>query len=265
MIRIPSHELFLSDMHVHTKYCNHAVGEMEDYVLSAINKGFRLIGFSEHIETARYHRKNWLDKGELLIYHNEGLMLREKYKEKIKILIGIEVGLDPENYDTTNRLISLKPWDYVGLSHHYLYYNDKCINFASTVPEEINKVKESGLNALTSRYFQNLLDGIQKISRKDFLFHFDLPKKSHPDLIFSTSDLHIIDEIIDLAAKMDIGFEINSCGFDTLCRSQFPGDSILKKILAAKINVVIGSDSHAPEQIGRHFEKIKEKYIFSKS
>ncbi|GAI15240.1 unnamed protein product, partial [marine sediment metagenome] len=39
----------LPDYHLHTTLCNHAYGEMEDYVEHAINIGLEEIGFAEHM------------------------------------------------------------------------------------------------------------------------------------------------------------------------------------------------------------------------
>ena len=35
--------------HTHTTRCGHASGTDEEYVLSAIEKGYKLIGFTDHI------------------------------------------------------------------------------------------------------------------------------------------------------------------------------------------------------------------------
>ena len=36
--------------HTHTKRCNHAVGEDEEYVLSAIENGYKVLGFADPME-----------------------------------------------------------------------------------------------------------------------------------------------------------------------------------------------------------------------
>jgi len=36
------------DYHVHTKLCKHASGEPEQYISTAISKGFSEIGFADH-------------------------------------------------------------------------------------------------------------------------------------------------------------------------------------------------------------------------
>ena len=39
--------------HTHTKWCSHAVGEDEEYILNAIINGIKKLGFSEHIPLVR--------------------------------------------------------------------------------------------------------------------------------------------------------------------------------------------------------------------
>jgi len=40
--------LKLIDYHIHSKLCRHGEGDLEEYIKSAINKGFTEIGFCEH-------------------------------------------------------------------------------------------------------------------------------------------------------------------------------------------------------------------------
>ena len=37
------------DYHIHGNFCGHAEGELEEYVLEALGKGFLEIGFSAHL------------------------------------------------------------------------------------------------------------------------------------------------------------------------------------------------------------------------
>ncbi len=37
-----------TNWHTHTKRCGHAIGEDEDYVIAAIEGGFKTLGFSDH-------------------------------------------------------------------------------------------------------------------------------------------------------------------------------------------------------------------------
>lgn len=71
------------DLHVHTKYCNHAQGEMEDYVRFALKRGLSEVGFLAHVEAGIDHsRKTWLNDEELDIYWREGNALKKRRQSR---------------------------------------------------------------------------------------------------------------------------------------------------------------------------------------
>ena len=50
--------------HSHTKRCEHAIGEDEEYVKAAIANGFQVMGFSDHAPYAGVHTPGErMDKG----------------------------------------------------------------------------------------------------------------------------------------------------------------------------------------------------------
>lgn len=77
--------------HTHCYRCGHAVGTEEKYILAAIQAGFTTIGMSEHLGY-----EGWDDPNERIPYQelDEYLevmyALKEKYKEKINVLVGFE-------------------------------------------------------------------------------------------------------------------------------------------------------------------------------
>ena len=38
----------IANYHTHTWRCNHATGQEEEYVLTAVEQGFQILGFSDH-------------------------------------------------------------------------------------------------------------------------------------------------------------------------------------------------------------------------
>ena len=76
----------LSDGHIHTSFCNHAVGTMEEYALSAIDKGLQEIIFLEHMEEGiRFFKATWLSEKDFDCYFDEGHRLQQKYANQISI------------------------------------------------------------------------------------------------------------------------------------------------------------------------------------
>ena len=73
------------DNHVHTRLCNHASGEMEEYVLAAIDRGLTSITFLEHLEEEiHYFERTWLTKDNFTCYFREGERLRKKHQGQIR-------------------------------------------------------------------------------------------------------------------------------------------------------------------------------------
>lgn len=110
------------NLHTHTYRCHHAFGYDEQYIQAAIDAKMEVIGFSEHmpypnveIESERMFNKD-VDE-----YLNVMKSLKEKYKNKIKILVGFEI----EYYDDQkDYLLSMKDkCDYFIIGQHYKYFD----------------------------------------------------------------------------------------------------------------------------------------------
>ena len=107
------------DLHVHTSYCNHAAGEMEEYVLAAIEAGLEEIGFLEHLEAGlEMPRRVWMQGSDIPRYWEQGRKLGEKYRDRIKVSLGLEVGVNPDRVETLLEVMRAYQWDYIGLSCH---------------------------------------------------------------------------------------------------------------------------------------------------
>lgn len=81
------------NLHTHTARCNHAFGTDEEYVLAAIDAGFTRLGFSDHTPfpyTDGYVNTDKMKMDELEGYIASVLSLREKYRDRIEILLGLE-------------------------------------------------------------------------------------------------------------------------------------------------------------------------------
>ena len=74
-----------TDGHVHCRLCHHAVGEMEDYVQAACDKGLKRLIFLEHFETGiHYFETTWLTPADFEVYFATGRALQEKYRGRIE-------------------------------------------------------------------------------------------------------------------------------------------------------------------------------------
>jgi len=252
-------KLVKADCHLHTKFCGHAKGEMENYIQAAITKGLTQVLFLAHLESGvNYHRKNWLNTPEFSLYFKEGCRLQDKYGHLVKIGLGLEVGYNrsPDNHPYLREIINSRPWDAIALSYHYIPAKPFDLNVCCNHPERKEILCQQDHLALAKNYYQALLEGIEVI-KPDFLCHLDIIGKSLPLNMNQESQItleiwKLVEKILDKIVTRGIMVEINTSGFIHR-QEQYPCNAILQQILKKKVGILLGSDSHAPDQVGRFF------------
>lgn len=112
-----------ANYHTHTARCMHATGIDEDYVKRAIAEGVKVLGFSDHSPVrfdGGYVSYFKMTPEELPTYTSSILSLREKYKDKIEIHLGLEVEYYPEYFDRSLALWRDYPIQYLLLGQHFV-------------------------------------------------------------------------------------------------------------------------------------------------
>lgn len=244
-----------SDGHIHTKYCNHAIGEMEDYVRAGIDKSFNEIIFLEHLEADIISpRITWLTEDNFDTYFKIGNELQKRYQDKINIKLGVEVGYNPHSTQQINALLGNRKWDKIGLSYHYLAIpHEPHLNLLSRSQSEHLRAIDFGTDKIISIYLDHLIQAVEEIPAT-CLCHLDAVLRHIPTVNIAKTHLKKCDELLDAVKMKGMDLEINTSGIDF--RGEFfPSKEILSLALDKKIPLVMGSDAHKPEEIGRHFLK----------
>jgi histidinol-phosphatase (PHP family) len=245
------------DGHVHTKLCHHASGEMEEFVLAAVNKNLRKIVFLEHLEVGiDYFESTWLSENDFDIYHEEGKRLRDKYKNTIEIDLGIEVGYNPKYLNEIQRRLALHSWDQIGISYHFLETNSGHLNMVSSKQINIDRLDQYGVDKVIHRYYYDLHEAVEKLPGQ-VLCHIDAVLRHHPNVTFTPEHYELIDELLDAVARKKIAIEVNTSGYSTK-NEPYPSVALLKKAIARNIPLVAGSDAHRPEDVGRYFDRLPD-------
>lgn len=245
-----------ADLHIHTNYCDGKSG-IEEIVISAIEKGLKVVGISSHGFT-EFDTSYCIRQEKIPDYLNEIEDLKKKYKDKIKVLAGIELDL----------MSSAKTdmYDYVIGSMHYIKSGDKYYSL-DTKPEGFRKIVDAvfggDIYALAEQYFSNLKDAL-KTKNVDIVGHFDLITKynedgglintNHPRYIAAYKDA--IDEII----LLNIPFEINTGAISRGYRTHpYPNADIIEYIRDKGGKFVLSSDSHSADTIAYQLSDWAEK------
>jgi histidinol-phosphatase (PHP family) len=245
------------DSHVHTRLCNHATGEMEEYVSAAIDRGLHTIIFSEHLEEGIvYFERTWLTDDDFAYYFEEGRRLQEKYRHRITVQLGVEIGFNPRAIETLQEKTARYPWDHIGLSYHYYFTGSEHLNMVSRRRRNIDKLVDLGVEKVVSEYFSGILMGLTLLDCH-VVCHLDAVMRHLPGLQFTPAHIEQIDQILELMQKKDIALEINTSGF-SLRGAPYPDAALLRKAAVMQIPFMAGSDAHHPDQVGRFFDRLPD-------
>ena len=111
--------------HTHTKRCGHAKGEDEEYVLRAIDDGYKVLGFSDHVMLPGIVQEKVRGNYEELENYVDSINdLRKKYEDKITIYCGFECEYFDKFVSYYQRLLKEKIADYLILGQHF-YMDEK--------------------------------------------------------------------------------------------------------------------------------------------
>lgn len=224
------------DLHNHTPLCNHAVGEIDDYIEAAIKSGTKYFGFSDHA-AMDFDPKYRMDFSDMNSYEKDVLDAKEKYKDKIEILLGYEVDYLKGHMD--ERVLNADV-DYLIGSVHFLE------GWGFDNPEYIRRYKDQDIDEIWQKYF----DTIEEMANSklfDIVGHLDLIK------VFKFMPNKNINEMAQNALKAikkaDMVLELNVAGYRKPIGEAYPSPSLLKQAYRLGIPITFASDAHKPEQV----------------
>jgi histidinol-phosphatase (PHP family) len=230
------------DLHNHTKLCNHATGELREYIERAIATDTDILGVSDHapMEFDETYRMKF---GEMRDYESLVKELKAEYKDKIAIKLAYEV-------DFLDGHISQKVLDadvdYLIGSVHFV----KGWGFDN--PEFIGDYANHDLDQLWSEYFGAIKE-LAESGLFNIVGHLDLLK------IFKFLPSRPIRELVlpalEAIKNAGMAVEINTAGFRKPIAEQYPCVNILQEVRRLGIPITFGSDSHAPSQVGMNRQK----------
>lgn len=242
----------LSDFHIHTSYSD-GKHTPEEIVIKAIEIGMTDIGFSDHSYTP-FDESYCIKKNDISSYIDEIITLKEKYKNDIKIHLGIE----QDYYSDINK----SQFDYVIGSVHYIRINDEYIPIdedAETLIKAANKYFCGNIYCIAELYYKTLADVINKTDA-DIIGHFDLIAKfNENNILFDENDKRYITAYklaADRLLKSNKIFEINtgaiSRGYKT---APYPSLDIYNYLKENGAKFILSSDSHSKDTLCYGFEK----------
>ena len=242
------------DCHVHSNFSTDGEMTPEEACEKAISIGLQGITFTDHLDYD-YPGADSFDNIDFPSYSEYMDSLVERYKSKLMVKKGIEVGIQPHVVEESLKVVRSIEFDYVLASVHIIdgidpYYREYYIG---------KSIKEA-----YELYLKKILFSMDNFPDYDNIGHMDyiIRYAGYDDRSLRYCDhKELFDEILKILVSKGKGFEINTGSFRDvkgMNTARFDID-ILKRYreLGGEI-ISIGSDAHSLEYIGYKHEYIKE-------
>jgi len=241
----------LIDYHTHTELCGHASGSTDDYILEAIRKNLKEIGFSDHAPLPKGLREGITMLPEETEHYIELINDRkQKYKDKIEVKIGFEIDF-PITDALDRKYLNDVRLDYLIGSCHFLG------DWAFDHPDNIKEFDKKDINKIYSEYYKIIRDLVQS-GYFNIVGHFDLVKKfGHRAKADFTKTIE--DMAFAIAKKKNLAVELNTAGMRKPVAEIYPSIDIVDIFYRFNVPVTLGSDAHKPEEVGYEFNEAIEK------
>jgi len=239
-----------SDYHIHTLFSPDSSENIEDIIKTAISLNFKEIAITDHVDFL-YPGLEFQHDIDIAKYVSIIEELAQLYKDKIKVRLGLELGLRPDVKDKSTDITLAHNFDFIiGSTHDYFgqdwYY------------PEVYKTKSK--KEIYNLYFEHMLDIVNTCDCFDVLGHIDYIERyaRYEDKTLRYSDYaDIIDTILQKAIQKGKGIEINSSGYAYGLNHPHPQKEIIQKYVELGGEIItIGSDSHTKARIGANFDII---------
>ena len=225
----------IANYHTHTFRCCHAYGTEREYVEKALDRKLQIFGFSDH--TPQYFPGDYYSyirmyPQELPWYCETVRNLRDEYRGKIEIPLGVEAEYYPATWNEMLPRLQDAGIEYMILGQHWLgNEQNEHGSAAATADEELLK-----------RYCHQVMTGLET-GKFTYL--------AHPDLFNYVGDREIyrkhMRQICRLAREGNIPLEINLLGM--LCNKHYPNPEFWALAAEEGCSVILGLDAHDPSHV----------------
>ncbi len=238
----------LFDYHLHSQFSADSDMTMDALCQAAVELGLEEIAITDH------HDIDYKDHTiEFLINKKEYLAeiekMQQKYRGKLKIKKGIEMGLQKHIFEECEQYLA-DDFDFIIGSFHTaekndLYNGDFFANYSQW---------EAYI-----QYLKTVLNVVNNYNHYSVIGHLDIIRRygdfdNQPGLMENDQAAELIREILKTIIASNRGLEVNTSGYRIDGRNPLPSFEILKLYheLGGKI-LTIGSDSHKTENLANKF------------
>ena len=246
------------DFHVHLENGPFSLEWMQKFVEVGKKRNVVEIGFSEHghrfkesvgLLASEGFRGEWTQKEATESIEDYIKAVEEAKKFGFPVKLGIELDYVPEYEKEILKFSKSYPFDFVIGSVHWLG------DFGFDHPLLKSMWEKSDVNKTYDEYFSVLIMAV-----KSGIFDFI----AHPDVIKvfgyrAAKDMApVYEELAKTAKDANICMEVSTAGLRKPVGEIYPSPELMSFFKKYDIPIIINSDAHLPEDVGRDFDKAME-------
>ncbi len=248
--------MYLTNYHTHYSICDGKAGA-EEFIRTALDKGFRALGFSSHAPLPFENRWAMIPSN-VPRYVEEVRELKKSYAGKIEIYLGLEADYIAGIRGPSDPIYADMGLDYViGAMHVIRSPADGCCREVDASEETYRAILEEDfegdIRAFAAEYYR-LVGEMAALHRPLIIAHFDLIKKNNPgERYFKETEpwyRRTVENLIPVVKSAGSIVEVNTGG---LARKRtttvYPSPWILRRMNEEGIPVMLNSDAHTPENL----------------
>jgi histidinol-phosphatase (PHP family) len=182
---------------------------------------------------------------DLPAYVDAVLALRNRFRERIEVRLGIEADYYPGTLGEVERMLEAHPFDYVIGSVHILgdwIFDD---------PRQEERYDDVDIDEFYVAYLEAEKEMVAT-GLYDIVGHADLVKKF--DRRASIDLTPYYRDLLSEMKRMGVCFEVNTAGLRWPVGEIYPEPDFVRLGAETGVPVTLGSDSHCPEDVGRDFD-----------
>lgn len=255
-----------TNFHTHTHYSD-GKNPPEDYVLEAIRLEMPMLGFSCHAPLPL--ESTWtIPEPRLPAYCREIQDLKERYRDRIRILMGLEIDYIPGMISPRDaRFMSLN-LDYTLGSVHFA--GRETSGYPWTVDSKppafaqgLDELYGGDIQAAVRIYYQRIQEMVITAC-PTIVAHLDLVKMNNRgDVYFRESESwykSLVSETLNVMARRSVILEVNTGGITRNYTDEiYPSPWILHLCNRMNIPVTINADAHRPQTLTGEFTRAAER------
>lgn len=244
----------LTDYHVHLETGPYTIEWIEKYLEIAQKRGITDLGFSEHAYRFKQSREilfnPWVQERQTEDIEEYIDLILEAKRQGLSVKLGVELDFVLGKEKEIEKFIQSYPWDYVIGSVHWIG------DWGFDLLEMKEKWKDKRVIDIYHEYF-SIVKELLAFGQFDILGHLDVikvfghkPKEEDHEALVS-----LYDDTVDAIKKSNIVVEMSTAGLRKPVGELYPSKAWMEKLTQHKLPMIINSDAHKPEDVGRDFDQ----------